>query len=274
MRDVGVALSHPDVALLPTSFIDQVSVWTKNLSWLPIRFRWLDTMCEHGMSELSRVSIRVSFMGGADGEDGMDVDADDAGPSTSRAGRVRKMKAAFAMAVADQSDADDDQPASRKRRRTRMKPKDKVNEDDETEWEDCSDSEESSEDEDADAELSNDEVAENLPAKLNPTLGKNRSRRSKPEPAKKKRKTTGGGKGKEKATNDGDLAQGEGNDARGKQPSTGSRTVMPPRNVVEIPSTCSMKVLPPQMLRRGTSISGAFTGTIRRSSSHQELTAT
>jgi hypothetical protein len=77
MRDVGVALSHPDVALLPTSFIDQVSVYTKSLSWLPIRFRWLDTMCEHGMSELSRVSIRVSFMGGADGEDGMDVDADD-----------------------------------------------------------------------------------------------------------------------------------------------------------------------------------------------------
>jgi hypothetical protein len=77
MRDVGVALSHPDVALLPTSFIDQVSVWTKNLSWLPIRFRWLDTMCEHGMSELSRVSIGVSFMGGADDEDRMDVDADD-----------------------------------------------------------------------------------------------------------------------------------------------------------------------------------------------------
>jgi hypothetical protein len=77
MRDVGVSLSHPDVALLPTSFIDQVSVYTKSLSWLPIHFRWLDTMCEHWMSELSRVSIRVSFMGGADGEDGMDVDADD-----------------------------------------------------------------------------------------------------------------------------------------------------------------------------------------------------
>ncbi|KAJ7209889.1 hypothetical protein C8J57DRAFT_1401533, partial [Mycena rebaudengoi] len=107
-----------------------------------------------------------------------------------------------------------------------MKPKDKVNEDDETEWEDFSDSEQSSEDEDADAELSNNEVAENLPAKLNPTLGKNQSRRSKPKPAKKKRKTTGGGKGKEKATDDGDSAQGD--DARGKKPNAGSRTVTPP----------------------------------------------
>jgi hypothetical protein len=65
------------------------------------------------MSELLRVSVRVSFTGGADGEDGMDVDADDgkspvffslffpltvffaAGPSTSRAGRLRKLKPTF-----------------------------------------------------------------------------------------------------------------------------------------------------------------------------------
>jgi hypothetical protein len=77
MRDVGIALSHPDVALLPTNFIDQVSVWTKNLSWLPIRFRWLDMMCEHSMLELSRISICVPFPGGAEDKDGMDIDVDD-----------------------------------------------------------------------------------------------------------------------------------------------------------------------------------------------------
>ncbi|KAJ7742205.1 hypothetical protein B0H14DRAFT_2637681 [Mycena olivaceomarginata] len=57
---------------------------------------------------------------------------------------------------------------------TQMKSKEKVNEDDETEWEDFSDPKQSSEDDDADAELSNNEVAENLPARLNPTMGKNK----------------------------------------------------------------------------------------------------
>ncbi|KAJ7328355.1 hypothetical protein DFH08DRAFT_815857 [Mycena albidolilacea] len=62
------------------------------------------------------------------------------------------------------------------RHRTRMKPKERMNEDEETEWEDFSDSEQSSEDDDPDTKLSNKLVTENLPAKLNPTMGKNKSR--------------------------------------------------------------------------------------------------
>ncbi|KAJ6555999.1 hypothetical protein B0H19DRAFT_1262120 [Mycena capillaripes] len=105
--------------LLPSNFFETVSAWTRSSDFILHRIDWADTVQQHGLGNLSRITLSVPHLGG----NGDEMDVDDEEPvaesskgSSSSRNRNKAQRMHQALAALD-SENDEPQP-KKKRKRT------------------------------------------------------------------------------------------------------------------------------------------------------------
>ncbi|KAJ7257656.1 hypothetical protein C8J57DRAFT_1234806 [Mycena rebaudengoi] len=177
--------------LLPSNFFEVVSAWTRSSGFLLHRIDWADTVRQHGLGNLSRITLSVPILGGNGDE--MDVDEPVPAEGSSRS-RNRNKAQRMHQALAALDSGDDEPQPRKKRKRTATSArkattsKCKPAEDDQLNG---------SQDEESDSEIEvvvdNSELAKGLASKTDPSA--NGVRKGK---GKEKEKDTAGAKPRKK----------------------------------------------------------------------------
>ncbi|KAJ7277781.1 hypothetical protein C8J57DRAFT_1222570 [Mycena rebaudengoi] len=181
--------------LLPSDFFETVSAQTRSSGFIMRRIGWGDTIGQHYLGNLSRITLSVPLLGGANGE------PDSAEASSSSRDRGKAKRFHDAIAAENEPDSDDGgRPQKRKKKRkVASTSKNKTGEPDGpnqgSESEGDSYVEEDEEESDSDVELivENSELAEGLPSKTDPAARGNRKGKGKEKeklarPKRKKQK--------------------------------------------------------------------------------------
>ncbi|KAH8827441.1 hypothetical protein DL96DRAFT_1250079 [Flagelloscypha sp. PMI_526] len=182
MLQVGLMLFK--LKLLPTNFIEEMTAWTCNQTVISQRVSWFDTMNEHGMGSLSWIQISMPILGGSSEATEMNIEGDSAGLAGSSSRRPHKQTQQYLDAIDDAKTSSHTERAGEKWKRRRRKPIPADPDDEGSSFSDGS-SESSLDNSEEDVHITNEERAESLQTKTNPTREKRRGSTGK-QRAKKK----------------------------------------------------------------------------------------